>query len=104
MVAPSRSVRLGLLALGIILTNWAAIARSMDQPAPAAPVPALKALGVEDGRQVEARKKTIDELRRAGKFTEALEPARKVLAICEEALGPDHWQTADARREIETLQ
>src|SRR5262249_42147598 len=41
--------------------------------------------------------------RRAGRFAEAIEPAKQVLAVCEKALGPDHWQTADARRTIETL-
>jgi CHAT domain-containing protein/Tfp pilus assembly protein PilF len=47
--------------------------------------------------------KVIDGLWRAGKFAEAVEPARQVAAISEKALGTDHWQTSDARRNVETL-
>src|SRR5262245_50590019 len=70
-------------------------------PAADRPAPIPKSLTDADARRVEALNKTIDQLRRAGQFTEAIEPAKQILAICEKALGPDHWQTADARREID---
>lgn len=46
--------------------------------------------------------KSIDVLWRAGKFAEAVEPPRQAAAICEKALGPDHWRTAEALRKVET--
>jgi tetratricopeptide (TPR) repeat protein len=67
------------------------------------PSPPPKTLTGEDAKRVEALEKTIDQLRRAGKFAEALEPAEQVLAIRARALGPGHYQTADARRTIEIL-
>ena len=57
----------------------------------------------EDRKQVEALRNTIAQLKVAGKFSEADGPAKEVLAICEKALRPGHWQTGDARREVEDL-
>jgi Flp pilus assembly protein TadD len=78
-----------------------------ESPPPASaagrPAPAPKPLADADAKRVEVLEKTIDQLRRAGKFTEAIEPARQVLAICETGLGPNHWQTADAQRVIDDL-
>src|SRR5262249_35939598 len=61
---------------------------------------ARKKLSDTDARRVEELKKTIDTLWRSGHFVEAMEPARKLVGICEIALGPNHWQTRDARRGI----
>jgi CHAT domain-containing protein/tetratricopeptide (TPR) repeat protein len=54
--------------------------------------------------------KRVDELENAihslwgdGKFDEAVEAARKALAICEKALGTDHWRTAGLRRMVKSL-
>ena len=55
----------------------------------------------DDAQQVDSLTKTINQLKSAGRFAEAVEPARKVLATVEKALDPDHWQTADARRPCE---
>src|SRR3954468_2602915 len=75
-------------------------------PSPSAdpPVPAPRSLSAADARRVGDLNRTIDRHRRAGAFTEAVEPARQALAIVEKALGPDHWQPADARRAIATLE
>ena len=67
------------------------------------PSPSPKTLTGEDAKRVETLEKAVNQLRRAGKFMEAIEPAKQVQAICEKALGPDHWQTADAGWTIETL-
>ena len=87
-------------------SDSAAQAPPMQPASPSAtekPSPSPKTLTGEDAKRVETLEKAIDELRRAGKFTEAIEPAKDVQAVCEKALGPDHWQTADAGRTIETL-
>src|SRR5262249_9916708 len=70
-----------------------------DQPA----TPVRWQLTGADAQRVEELNKSIDQLRRAGKFAEAVVPAQGILATCERTLGPDHWQTADARRAITDL-
>jgi tetratricopeptide (TPR) repeat protein len=62
-----------------------------------------KTLSADDARRVAGLNQSIDGLWRAGKFAEAVEPARQAAALCEKVLGLDHWQTADARRRVETL-
>src|SRR5262245_12476856 len=65
--------------------------------------PARRELGGDDAERVTALNMTIDQLWGEGKFAEAVGPAQEVLEICRKALGPDHWQAADARREVEDL-
>src|SRR5262249_17930147 len=65
--------------------------------APPRPAPPPKTLSGDADRKVAALSKAIDDLWRAGKFAEAVETARQAVAICEKALGPEHWRTADAR-------
>jgi CHAT domain-containing protein len=67
------------------------------------PQASARTLQGDDAQQVELLTKLIDQKKSAGQFAEAVEPARKVLAICQKALGPDHWQTADARRAVDDL-
>jgi tetratricopeptide (TPR) repeat protein len=66
--------------------------------------PYKRTLPSEDAKRVEALEKEIDELQAAGKFQEALAPARKALAIRLRVQGERHWQTADARRRFRTLE
>src|SRR5262249_38943882 len=47
--------------------------------------------------------KKIAQFKEAGKFAEAIAPAREARAIRIRAQGPEHWQTADAKRQLETL-
>jgi tetratricopeptide (TPR) repeat protein len=95
--------------MGIVL-SFASVAAFPQPPSVSQATPpsggsaAPKTLGKEEATKVLALQQTIEQLRRAGKFTEAMEPARQVLAICEQALGSEEWQAADARREIETLE
>jgi hypothetical protein len=67
------------------------------------PAPTRKTLSGGDSKRVDELNKTIDALRREGKFAEAIEPARKILAIRQKALGPDHWQAVDACRAVDDL-
>jgi CHAT domain-containing protein/Tfp pilus assembly protein PilF len=47
--------------------------------------------------------KRVGELWQAGRYREAQEPARALLALRQRVQGADHWQTADARRQWQTL-
>jgi tetratricopeptide (TPR) repeat protein len=113
---PNRVARRDGPRRGAVLTLLAAAALARaavaDPPDPKsappseatpAPAPAPKSLSGDDARKVAELRKAIDDLWRAGKFAEALGPARQAAAVCEQALGRDHWQTADARRRVETL-
>jgi Tfp pilus assembly protein PilF len=111
-MAPSVAFRIGLAILVASLIGPFSASDSAAQAPPTKPAspsatekpsPPPKTLTGEDAKRVEALEKTLDQLRRVGKFAEAAEPARQVLAICESALGPDHWQTADARRTVDDL-
>ena len=53
------------------------------------PAPPLKKLSEADSKRVAELNKEIDALWRAGKFAEAVAPARQAVAVFEKALGPD---------------
>src|SRR5262245_57021895 len=57
-----------------------------------APSPPPKALARDDAQKVAELNKAIEDLWRAGKFAEAVGPARQAVAVCEQGLGPDHWR------------
>jgi CHAT domain-containing protein/Tfp pilus assembly protein PilF len=97
--ALGRRILPGILA-ALVLAACAQPATAEEKPLPQA---AVRTLQGDDARQVEALTQTIDRLKRAGQFAEAVEPARKILATCQKALGPDHWQAADARRAVADL-
>ena len=101
--SPSPSVRPAGWPSRWIWLGWVAMALS-GVASRAQDAPALKQLGDAGAKHVEALETTIEQLRREGKFTEALGPAREVLKVCGASLGPDHWRTADARRAIATLE
>ena len=73
------------------------------QTPPAAQAQAPRKLPPDDERRVEALNKTIDDLRRQGKFAEARDLARDRAMLLEKALGSDDWRTADAGQEVQTL-
>jgi tetratricopeptide (TPR) repeat protein len=87
---------LGLIGEGLkpsVAAQAPAVTKSTPRPA----------LSAEQEKQIESWKKSITELKSHGRFTEALGPAREIQALCERVLGVDHWQSADARREIVDL-
>jgi tetratricopeptide (TPR) repeat protein len=100
---PRARAVLALLAAAAFIRAAAADPPDPKAVPPAGAAPAPKALSGDDARKVTELEKSIDDLWRARKFTEADGPARQVLAVCEQALGPDHWRTAGARRRVETL-
>jgi tetratricopeptide (TPR) repeat protein len=91
------------LALPAVVQVGFAFGQTARVVAPADPKPTVKKLGEKDAKPVAELEKTIEERRRAGKFAEAVEPAKEVLAICERALGKEHWKTRDARGDVATL-
>jgi CHAT domain-containing protein len=58
----------------------------------------------KDAKKVESLEKKVEELRRAGSFSEAVETAQVILEIRRREQGPDHWQVADAFRQLKTLE
>jgi Tfp pilus assembly protein PilF len=94
---------LALLAAAALARAAAADPPDPKAAPPAGAAPAPKALAGDDARKVAELNKAIDELWRAGQFAEALGPAQQAAAVCEKALGPDHWRAADARRKVKTL-
>jgi CHAT domain-containing protein/Tfp pilus assembly protein PilF len=57
-----------------------------------------------DAKRAEELGQKIDELRQAGKYAEAQQAARRILDLRKRVQGTDHWETADARRLLQTLE
>jgi len=103
----TRTVRSGLAALWFVIAVWLLGVPSRAQTAPDSPSTqsktASKKLSDADAKRVNTMENTIHGLRRDGKIDAAIASAQDILAICEQTLGPGHWQTGDARRRVETL-
>src|SRR5437870_12627916 len=82
---------------------WLPCANAQAQPAPAAIPPWQRVLTGDDAKRVEELEKKINELRQAGKYTEAQAAARTVLEIRRRVQGEKHWETGDALRTLRTL-
>jgi tetratricopeptide (TPR) repeat protein len=67
-------------------------------------VPPPEAAPADLAKRLDALNRMIGERLDAGQITEAIAPARERLDLVERARGKDHWQTSDARRELETYQ
>src|SRR5262249_27984002 len=65
--------------------------------------PYQRMLQGEDARKAELLEKRIEELSLAGKFLEAAVPAEELLALRKRVQGEDHWEAADAARQVQTL-
>src|SRR5262249_28254426 len=96
-----------LLLLALILFTSRQCADAQSEPTAtkeqAKDPPWKRALKGEDAKKAEQLEKKIAQFKEAGKFAEAIAPAREALAIRIRAQGPEHWQTADAKRQLETL-
>jgi CHAT domain-containing protein len=105
--------RLGRTACTVVCLAIAGVivaGRVADPAEPETPVqpaadkpPWQRLLTGDDARQAAEWEQKIEELRQAGKYAEAREVARQVAALRRRVQGADHWQTADARREVEDL-
>ncbi len=65
--------------------------------------PLQRMLTGEDEERVAKRAEQIAELRTEGRYAEAISLANEILSIRHQAQGVDHWQIADARRLVDTL-
>jgi tetratricopeptide (TPR) repeat protein len=75
--------------------------RQKDVEAESKP-PWRRVLRGDDAGRAEALQKSIDDLQRKGRFAEALAPAREALALRLRVQGEDHWETVNARIEVQT--
>ena len=97
--ARSRSLVLMALALGVLPgTNRPSAAGQEARPPTASdPDPKLE-------KRIEELDKAIGQHIEAGRIAEAIPPAREKLDLLVRLRGKDHWQTADARRDLETYE
>ncbi|MBV8130256.1 MAG: tetratricopeptide repeat-containing protein, partial [Planctomycetaceae bacterium] len=111
--SPLRSLAVALAGLTLGALPWTAPApvHGQDPPPPAAPAPATDlAKRVEkldsaiNAKRVEKLDSAINQHLDAGQIAEAVRPDREKLDLLARTLGKDHWQTGDARRDLETYQ
>jgi hypothetical protein len=88
-------LRVGLVFVVLALT--AGLGGGANDP------PWKRVLQGEDARQATELHRRLGDLEEAGKFDEALAPARDLLALRQRVQGASHWETEDARRRVETL-
>src|SRR5262249_9770098 len=107
----SRMTLIGWAALcaGVLgLTPANPVVGQSDAPKPAqAPsedAPWRRVLTGADAKRVEELEKQLNELEAAGKFAEAQKPARDIWAMRSRVQGAAHWQTADAKRRLRSLE
>ena len=98
------AVRWWCTLVGILSPGMNALAQPAvpDQP-PEGKAPWQLVLTGDYAKRVAELEKQIGELRRAGKFAEAQKAARAIVELRTRGQGPDHWQTADARRLLHRL-
>ena len=89
----------GMLAAGM---NALAQPAVPDQP-PEGKAPWQLVLTGDDAKRVAELEEQITKLRQGGKYAEAQKAARAIVELRSKGQGPDHWQTADARRLLHRL-
>ncbi len=95
----SRSLTLIALTLGIM--PWTNLASARGQEARP---PAASDSRVASEKRIEELETTIGQHLAAGRIAQAIPAAREKLDLCIRLRGKDHWQTADARRDLETYE
>jgi CHAT domain-containing protein/tetratricopeptide (TPR) repeat protein len=92
----------------LLSAGWLAVLLAWPAAAGAAAPPDIppyrRVLAEADARRVAQLQAEVRRLRAAGRFADAQGPARQVVALRGRALGDGHWQTADARRTLATLE
>jgi CHAT domain-containing protein len=96
-----RSLAIALVAfvLGALLWTASPQLHGQDRPTAAAPAP-----DVELAKRVQELDGAINRHLDAGQIAEAIPPAREKLDLLQRTRAKDHWQTGDARRDLETYQ
>ena len=97
--ARSRSLVLMALALGVLPGTNRPSAAGQEARPPAASDPDPKT-----EKRIEELDKAIRQQFEAGRIAEAVPPAREKLELLVRLRGTDHWQTGDARRDVETYE
>jgi len=97
--SPPRSLAVALAGLTLGALPWTAPPQlhGQDPPPPAAPAP-----DADLAKRVQKLDSAINQRLDAGQIAEAVLPAREKLDLLARTLGKDHWQTGDARRDLET--
>ena len=97
--SPPRSLAVALAGIALSALPWTAPPQlhGQDTPTPAAPVS-----DADLAKRVEKLDSAINQRLDAGQIAEAVPPAREKLDLLARTLGKDHWQTGDARRDLET--
>jgi tetratricopeptide (TPR) repeat protein len=97
--SPPRSLAVALAGIALSALPWTAPApvHGQDTPPPAAHAPAA-----DLAKRVQKLDSAINQHLDTGQIAEAVRPAREKLDLLARTLGKDHWQTGDARRDLET--
>jgi tetratricopeptide (TPR) repeat protein len=96
-----RSLRIGLIGL----TSGTFLCVLLPQAlAQATPTPGASAPDADLTKQIEKLDNLISQRIEAGQIAETIPPTLEKLGLLERIRGKDHWETGDARRELETFQ
>src|SRR5690349_6460988 len=97
----------GFLVLAVSLLPAGQVGQSLasgQAEKPRDDAPSRRLLTGDDAKQVDELDQRITELSDAGRYAEAQVPARTILALRTRVQGATHWQTGNAKRDLETLQ
>jgi CHAT domain-containing protein/tetratricopeptide (TPR) repeat protein len=94
---------LALASGALVLPAPGAGERQPDPDRPASPAAPLRELSGADAERVKELYAKAVAFGRAGQYDKAQGPVREILELRARVQGEDHFETADARREIETL-
>jgi Flp pilus assembly protein TadD len=97
------AIRLILVMCAAGLTPGSAASGQSNSGQTASTPPWKRQLIGEDAARVEKLEKQIDQLKRDGRFSDAIAPASEVAEIRARVQGADHWEAADARRAVDNL-
>src|SRR5208337_2339275 len=97
--SPPRLLAVALAGIAVSALPWTAPPQlhGQDPPPPAAPAP-----DADLAKRREKLDSAINQRLDAGQIAEAVLPAREKLDLLARTRGKDHWQTGDARRDLET--
>src|SRR5438445_5627944 len=95
-------LRCALLSISAVLFSGPGLLAEDPKAAEARPekAPWQRRLQAEDGKRVEELQKQFDALREAGKYANALTPAREIFTIRTRGQGADHWETIYAKWQL----
>src|SRR5262245_47333287 len=98
---PARLLTLALVALSLGVLTW--VARTPTRGQEARP-PAASDPDARLEKRIEDLDKAIGQHLEAGRIAAAIPPAREKLDLLARLRGKDHWQTGDARRDLDTYE